>query len=273
MHGRGGKDMYIDIPLGTAVYKLTTLERPKGRNEEGLKEEFERQMRSHLGKQYDAIKESEAALEDSEETNSEVKKELLFDSSFSKHRDVFCVAHGGRGGQGNRDWYEQTKRRNLKYWGSNRDRRLQASYYKVVSAFCDNVLARRESQCGRRGRGSVPSYSNAAIGRDRPCGISERWQIHTAEQIDEVGSEDRSLPIYDIAPSRGLCSLLGWFFALCCRYSRHHIRCAREPWSGIVISAPHSAHESAGVCHRCLQHRISSKCGLQGNPEGAAALR
>ena len=49
--------MYIDIPLGTAVYKLTTLERPKGRNEEELKEEFERQMRNHLGKQYDAIKE------------------------------------------------------------------------------------------------------------------------------------------------------------------------------------------------------------------------
>ena len=55
--------MYIDIPLGTAVYKLTTLERPKGRNEEELKEEFERQMRSHLGKQYDAIKESTACLE------------------------------------------------------------------------------------------------------------------------------------------------------------------------------------------------------------------
>lgn len=126
MHGRGGKDVYIDIPVGTAVYKLTLASQS---GDEELKRSFDEQMYSHLGKLFNTIKDAEDREEMPE--NAEVKKELLFDSSFSKNHDVYCVAHGGIGGQGNHEWYEQSKQRNLRNWGSNRDRRLQATYYKV----------------------------------------------------------------------------------------------------------------------------------------------
>lgn len=169
MHGRGGRDLYIDIPVGTLVYKIKENEEIADqifKESVAYKEAkafFDRQMENHFGSQYEEIKESEdfskedclehSSLQEnlmdsssSAETNSndsslpnptanpfsEISKELVFDSSFASPSEVFCIARGGKGGEGNRAWYERSKKQNLRYWGSNRDRRLQASYYKVV---------------------------------------------------------------------------------------------------------------------------------------------
>lgn len=132
-HGRGGHHVYIDIPIGTLVYELTTHNLPDtSRWGQEAKASFDQQMYARLGAKYDEIKAAEKAEEEMLSEN-EVSTSLLFDSAFSQHGEVFCVAQGGVGGEGNHDWYERSKRQNLRYWGSNRDRRLQASYYKVGS--------------------------------------------------------------------------------------------------------------------------------------------
>lgn len=133
MHGSRGRDIYIDVPVGTLVYKVTENEKLWD-NQEAL-DSYEQQMRNHFGSKYDAIKESEKKLEElNDDTNSskDIQKELIYDSSYAKPMEVFCVAKGGKGGEGNHDWYERSKRQNLRNWGSNRDRRLQATYYKVI---------------------------------------------------------------------------------------------------------------------------------------------
>lgn len=135
MHGRNGRDMYIDIPIGTLVYKIrenkTITEKEEDVDEEVVKS-FEDQMYAHLGSQYDEIKASEEALEEEEvDTSSEIIKELIFDSSYSQPSELYCIAKGGKGGEGNNAWYERSKRQNLRNWGSQHDRRLQATYYKV----------------------------------------------------------------------------------------------------------------------------------------------
>ena len=127
-HGRGGRDLYIDIPIGTLVYDLMINEQHDGSPQtKEILRSFEQQMYEHMGSKYDLVKESMGSKE-----NDEITKELIFDSTFSNHFDVFCVAYGGKGGEGNHEWYERSKRQNLRYWGSNRDRRLQATYYRVV---------------------------------------------------------------------------------------------------------------------------------------------
>ena len=127
-HGRGGRDVYIDIPIGTLVYDLMINEQHDGSPQtKEILRSFEQQMYEHMGSKYDLVKESVESKE-----NDEITKELIFDSTFSNHFDVFCVAYGGKGGEGNYEWYERSKRQNLRYWGSNRDRRLQATYYRVV---------------------------------------------------------------------------------------------------------------------------------------------
>ena len=95
--------------------------------------EYEAQMYNHFGEQFDEIKKSEEELEKSENNSNGdyYQKELLYDSSFAQSSDTFCIARGGKGGEGNHDWYERSKRKNLRNWGSNRDRRLQATYYRV----------------------------------------------------------------------------------------------------------------------------------------------
>ena len=140
-HGRGGTDLFIDVPIGTLVYELTNHESvDTSRHAQELKESFDEQMYQHLGKQYNEIKEDLASA-----SGEEVTKTLLFDSSYSHDKDVFCVARGGDGGEGNHDWYERSKRQNLRHWGSNRDRRLQATYYKVEFHVREDV-ARRAPQ-------------------------------------------------------------------------------------------------------------------------------
>lgn len=127
-HGRGGRDLYIDVPIGTLVYDLTTNEiLDNSLRTREIIGSFEQQMYDHMGSKYDLVKET---MESNEK--DEITKELLFDTTFSNHLDVFCVAYGGKGGEGNHDWYERSKRQNLRYWGSNRDRRLQATYYQVI---------------------------------------------------------------------------------------------------------------------------------------------
>ena len=87
-HGRGGTDLFIDVPLGTLVYELIDHGSvDSSRNARELKESFDEQMYQHMGKQYDEIKGE--SLPESEE---EVTKTLLFDSSYLKDNDVFCVA-------------------------------------------------------------------------------------------------------------------------------------------------------------------------------------
>ena len=132
MHGSRGRDMYIDVPVGTVVYKVT--ENEKLENNQQVLNSYEEQMRNHFGSKYDEIKKSEKELDELNNTNNsleDIQKELIYDSSFAKLMEVFCVAKGGKGGEGNHDWYERSKRQNLRNWGSNRDRRLQATYYKV----------------------------------------------------------------------------------------------------------------------------------------------
>lgn len=132
MHGRGGRDMFIDVPIGTLVYRITENEdyTKKSLQEQEAYASFEEQMFQHMGSRFNEVRESEKAQSPSSSENAEMVKELLFDTSFAPDKKVFCVAHGGRGGEGNHDWYEKTKRSHLHYWGSNRDRRLQATYYK-----------------------------------------------------------------------------------------------------------------------------------------------
>ena len=141
MHGRGGQDIFIDIPVGTLVYKIIKNKSLSNNSIEDFDDdafkEYEAQMYNHFGEQFDEIKKSEEEMEKSEGNNEDTddnelyQKELLFDSSISQSSDVFCIARGGKGGEGNHDWYERSKRKNLRNWGSNRDRRLQATYYRV----------------------------------------------------------------------------------------------------------------------------------------------
>lgn len=121
--------MYIDIPIGTLVYKITENKAVSVNESTEAMKSFEEQMYNHFGEKYDEIKASEE--EEAADKSTEILKELIFDSSFSKASDVFCIAKGGKGGEGNRDWYERSKRQNLRHWGSTKDRRLQATYYKV----------------------------------------------------------------------------------------------------------------------------------------------
>ena len=210
-HGRGGTDLFIDVPLGTLVYELIDHGSvDSSRNARELKESFDEQMYQHMGKQYDEIKGE--SLPESEE---EVTKTLLFDSSYSKDNDVFCVARGGEGGEGNHDWYERSKHQNLRYWGSNRDRRLQATYYKVHSHPHEDV-ARRTPQQGRERRDEESPSGNAAFGGHRTGRIPERGEVDAAEQAHAVGAEDRFLPVYDASPDGGFHEDLKWVFAVDC---------------------------------------------------------
>lgn len=134
MHGRGGRDLYIDVPVGTLVYKIKQ-NNSISKEDAASRRSFEQQMYAHFGKEYDVIKESDTSESDeSSSSSSEIEKELIFDSTFAPPSKLFCVAQGGKGGEGNREWYERTKKQNLRNWGSNRDRRLQASYYRVLNA-------------------------------------------------------------------------------------------------------------------------------------------
>ena len=132
MHGRGGKDLYIDVPIGTLVYKLIynnqALQQSDSKGREALRS-FEEQMHQHMGNRYEEVYGN--ASNSSSNAAEEIRRELLFDSSFAKPHELYCVAYGGKGGEGNHDWYETSKRKHLHNWGSNRDRRLQATYYKV----------------------------------------------------------------------------------------------------------------------------------------------
>ena len=132
MHGRGGNDMFIDVPVGTLVYKIFENENFSGNSlqENEARASFEEQMIQHMGSRFLQVRESEKAQSSQSNENSEMIKELLFDTSFAEDKQLFCVARGGKGGEGNHEWYEKMKRSHLHYWGSNRDRRLQATYYK-----------------------------------------------------------------------------------------------------------------------------------------------
>ena len=131
-HGHGGKHVYIDVPIGTLVYELNTHEmKDNSLWMQKAKESFDQQMYAHLGETYKQIQEEEQ--EEEQGDGNEVSTTLLFDSTYAQHGELFCVAQGGNGGEGNHDWYERSKRQNLRYWGSNRDKRLQATYYKVCA--------------------------------------------------------------------------------------------------------------------------------------------
>ena len=97
MHGRGGQDVYIDIPVGTVVYKLVKNKSMKNSIEdfdEDAFKEYEAQMYNHFGEQFDEIKKSEEELEKSENNSNGdyYQKELLYDSSFAQSSDTFCIA-------------------------------------------------------------------------------------------------------------------------------------------------------------------------------------
>lgn len=243
-HGRGGTDLFIDVPLGTLVYELIDHGSvDSSRSAMELKESFDEQMYQHLGKRYNEIKEEESVTADGEE----VSKNLLFDSSYSNDNDVFCVAKGGEGGEGNHDWYERSKRQNLRYWGSNRDRRLQATYYKVNLHFHEDV-ARRTPQQGRKWGNEESSFRNATSGGHRTGRISKRGEVDTAEHAHAIGAENRPLSVYDASPDGGFHEVLERNFAVDCGHSWNHCRSTRQPRSRLVLFASHPANEGVGVC-------------------------
>ena len=242
-HGRGGTDLFIDVPLGTLVYELIDHGSvDSSRSAKELKESFDEQMYQHLGKKYNEIKEEATSV-----SGEEVTKNLLFDSSYSKDNDVFCVARGGEGGEGNHDWYERSKRQNLRYWGSNRDRRLQATYYKVLFDLAEDI-ARRTPQQGRKRRNEESSSGNAALGGHRTGRISERRQVDVAQQAHAIGAENRPLSVHDASSDGGFHEVLQRIVAVDCRHSRNHLGSTRQSWPRSVLSSPHSADEGSGVC-------------------------